>query len=65
MKYWEIVAGNLAKQGWSWGIVTAKRVDDLSIFVADAHRNGKRFIVRGDDLLTVFLELENAVGNYD
>jgi hypothetical protein len=33
-----------------------------TIFVADAHRDdGKRFIVRADDKLTAFLELESAI----
>ena len=32
-----------------------------SIWIADAHRDGKRFIVRADEKLTAFLELESAV----
>jgi hypothetical protein len=33
-----------------------------TIWIADAHRDdGKRFIVRSDELLTSFLELERAV----
>jgi len=33
-----------------------------SLFVADAHRDdGKRYIVRTDEKLTAFLELERAV----
>jgi hypothetical protein len=28
--------------------------------MADAHRNGKRFIVRADELLSAFVELELA-----
>ena len=33
-----------------------------TIFVADAHRgDGKRFVVRADDKLTAFLELESAI----
>ena len=33
-----------------------------TIFVADAHRgDGKRFIVRADEKLTAFLELESVV----
>jgi hypothetical protein len=33
-----------------------------TIFVADAPRdNGKRFIVRADEKLTAFLELESAI----
>jgi hypothetical protein len=33
-----------------------------TIFVADAHRDdGKRFVVRADEKLTTFLELEAAI----
>jgi hypothetical protein len=33
--------------------------DGRLIFVADAHRgDGKRFVVRGDEKLTAFVELE-------
>jgi hypothetical protein len=33
-----------------------------TIFVADAHRgDGKRFVVRADEKLSAFLELEAAV----
>jgi hypothetical protein len=32
-----------------------------TIFVADAHRDdGKRFVVRADEKLTAFVELESA-----
>jgi hypothetical protein len=31
------------------------------MWIADAHRDGKRFIVCADELLTAFLELERAV----
>jgi hypothetical protein len=32
------------------------------IFVADAHRDdGKRFVVRADEKLTAFVELESAI----
>jgi hypothetical protein len=32
-----------------------------TIFVADAHRgDGKRFVVRADEKLTAFMELESA-----
>jgi len=30
------------------------------IFVADAHGYGKRFVVRADEMLTAFVELEAA-----
>ena len=57
--YWEIIADNLSKAGWSWGCVATVDSNGQTIFVADAHRdNGKRFIVRSDEKLSVFLELE-------
>ena len=62
MKNWEIIADNLSKAGWSWGCVSALDSHGRTIFVADAHRgDGKRFIVRADEMLTAFLELESAI----
>ena len=62
MKYWEIMADNLKKRGWRFGCVSAIDSNGRTIWIADAHRNdGKRFIVRSDDMLTAFLELERAV----
>jgi hypothetical protein len=53
VKHWEIIADNLSKAGWTWG--------GRTIWIADAHRDdGKRFIVRADELLAAFLELESA-----
>jgi len=35
-----------------------------TLFVADAHRDdGKRFVVRADEKLTAFLELESVIRN--
>ena len=59
MKYWEIIADNLSKAGWSWGCLSAVDRDGRTIWIVDAHRdNGKRFVVRADEKLTAFLELE-------
>ena len=59
MKDWEIIADNLSKAGWTWGCVATIDSSGRTIFVADAHRDdGKRFIVRSDERLSVFLELE-------
>ena len=64
MKYWEIIADNLSKGGWSWGCVSAVDSRGRTIFVADAHRDdGKRFVVRADEKLTAFVELESATRN--
>jgi len=62
MKYWEIIADNLSRSGWSWGCVSAVDSRGRTIFVADAHRgDGKRFVVRADEKLTAFIELEAAI----
>ena len=62
VKYWKIIADNLSKAGWSWGCVSAIDSNGRTIWIADAHRdNGKRFVVRTDENLTAFLELEAAV----
>jgi hypothetical protein len=62
VKYWEIIADNLSKAGWSWGCVAAIDSNGRTIWIADAHRDdGKRFLVHADEKLTAFLELESAV----
>ena len=62
VKHWEIIADNLSKAGWSWGCVSALDSRGRTIWIADAHRDdGKRFVVRADEILTTFLELERAV----
>jgi len=53
VNYWEIIADNLSKAGWSWGCVSTVDSRGPRIFVADAHRDhGKRFVVRADEKLT-------------
>jgi hypothetical protein len=62
VRYWEIIAANLSKAGWSWGCVSAVVSSGRTIFIADAHRDdGKRFVVRADQKLTAFMELESAI----
>jgi hypothetical protein len=37
-----------------------------TIWIADAHRdNGKRFVVRADEKLTAFIELESAIRAFE
>jgi hypothetical protein len=60
MKYWEIIADNLKKRGWSLGYVSAVDSEGRTIWIVDAHGYGKRFIVRADEKLTAFLELPSA-----
>jgi hypothetical protein len=60
MKYWEIIADNLSKAGWSWDCVATVDREGRTIYVADAHRDdGKRLVVHADDKLTAFLGLES------
>jgi hypothetical protein len=60
LKYWEIIADNLKKAGWSLGWVSAVDCEGRTIWIVDAHRDdGKRFVVRADEKLTAFLELES------
>jgi len=62
VKYWEIIADNLKKAGWSLGYVSAVNSEGRTIWIADAHRgDGQRFIVRADEKLSAFLELESAI----
>jgi hypothetical protein len=61
-RYWEIIADSLSKAGWSWGCVSALDRECRTIWIVDEHRDdGKRFVVRADEILTAFLELESAV----
>jgi hypothetical protein len=61
MKYWEIIADNLRKAGWSWGCISGEDSNRRTIWIADAHRDdGKRFVVRADEKLTAFVEQESA-----
>jgi len=62
VKYWEIIADNLSKAGWSWGCLSAVDREGRTIWIVDAHRDdGKRFVVHADEKWTAFLELERAI----
>ena len=57
-----IIADNLSKAGRSLGYVSAVDCEGRTIWIADAHRDDrKRFVVRADEKLTAFLELESAI----
>jgi hypothetical protein len=52
----------LKKAGWSWGCVSAIDSSGQTIWIVDAHRDdGRRFIVRADEKLSAFVELERQV----
>jgi hypothetical protein len=42
MKYWEIIADNLSKAGFSWGYVSAINSSGRTIWIADAHRDDSK-----------------------
>ena len=59
MNYCEIIVDKLSTSGWIWGCASQFDAIGRVLFTADAHRdNGKGFIVRADEKLTAFLELE-------
>jgi hypothetical protein len=58
MKHWEIIADRLSKAGWSVGWVSALDSEGRTIWIVDAHRDGKRFIVHADEKLSAFVERE-------
>jgi hypothetical protein len=64
MNDWEIIADNLSKAGWSWGCVSALDVEGRTIWIVNAHGYGKRFIVRPNELLTAFVELQRAIHEF-
>jgi hypothetical protein len=65
MKYWEIIADNLKKAGWSLGYVSAIDSRGRTIWIVDPHRDDRRrFIVHADEKLTAFVELERAIHKF-
>src|SRR5216117_3450995 len=68
LKYWEIIADNLKKRGWSLGYVSAIDSHGRTIWIADAYYgDGQRFIVRADEKGLIDLwarDLCDALRNY-
>jgi hypothetical protein len=62
MKYREIISDNLSEAGWSWGCISTVDSRGRTIWIVDARRDeNRRFVVRADEKLTAFLELESAI----
>jgi hypothetical protein len=52
----------LSKERISLGL-SALDSEGRTIWIVDAHRDdGKRFVVRADEKLTAFMDLESAIG---
>ena len=64
VKYWEIIADRLSKAGWSLGWVVAVDPQGRTIWIVDAHGYGKRFVMRADENLTAFVEMERAIHDF-
>jgi hypothetical protein len=60
-EYWEIIADNLHKAGWSLRWVSALDLEGRTIGIVDAHGYGKRFIVRADENVDCVFELQRAI----
>jgi hypothetical protein len=60
VEYWEVIADNLSKSGWTWGCVASVDREGRTIWVVAAERDGQRFIVHADEKLTAFSELESV-----
>ena len=60
-RYWEIIVNKIIKAGFSLGWVSALDVQGRTIWIVDAHGDGKRFVVRANEKLTAFLKLEVAI----
>ena len=55
------VVSLLSKADWSWGCISAIDSEGRTIWIADAHRcGGQRSVVRADEKLTAFLELQRV-----
>jgi hypothetical protein len=46
------------------GWVSALDLDGRTIWIVDANGYGKRFIVRADEILTAFVELQRAIHEF-
>jgi hypothetical protein len=56
-RYWETSADNLQQSRIHLERYHKHRIRGAHIVVVDAHRDGKRFVVRADEKLAAFLEL--------
>jgi hypothetical protein len=64
VKYWEVIINNIIKAGFTVGWVSSLDDNGRTVWIVDAHREGMRFVVRADEKLTAFLELERAIHQF-
>jgi hypothetical protein len=60
--YWEMIADETSRDGWSWGMTQAI-LNGKRMYVVDALRGEllPRFVVRADALLGAFMELKREL----
>jgi hypothetical protein len=59
VKYWKTIADNISKAGWRCGCISSTDHEGRQFCVAAAEReDAGRFIVRADEMLSAFIELE-------
>jgi hypothetical protein len=46
------------------GLRLSSGLQGRTIWIVDAHRDGKSFVVRADQMVTAFLELERAIHQF-
>ena len=64
VKDWEIIADNLHDADFSLRYIEAVDPQGRTIWIVDAQGYGKRFIVRADEMLSAFVELESAIHEF-
>jgi hypothetical protein len=60
MQYWEVIADKLSAAGWSWGYCSAVTRDGWR-WIVDGHREGRRYIVHSDELLSAGAQAGRAI----
>jgi hypothetical protein len=63
-RHWEIITDSLRNAGWSCGCILSMDSQGRDVFVVVAQRDGNRFIVRADEKLAAFVEIESAIRNF-
>ena len=64
MKDWERVARQSSQSRLELGLGLGSRIEGRRLWIVDAHGYEKRFIVRAEEILTAFLELDSASRAY-
>ena len=65
-RYWEMIADELHRDGWSYGYTVALGPGFTRIYAADAHKNdGHRYVSTADTFLSAVLNLQRSLPHTD